>query len=170
MIVDLAAVGSSIHRLSPAAGAGGECCHAPENKEPADRQPRRNRDPRDARRGRARHPHRRDLLAGRPLLAASHEGGRELSGRRGQNAGRGLPGYCRHRAHREGRAGRRHPSRLRLFVREPRVRRGLRRRGCDLHRPDAGDHASTGQQGGGAQPRGLGRRAGDARDAAAAAR
>ena len=62
--------------------------------------------------------------------------------------------------------GRRHPPGLRLPVGEPRVRRGLRRGRDHLHRPDAADHAHARQQGGGAQPGRVGRRAGDAGDAA----
>ena len=71
---------------------------------------------------------------------------------------------------RQGRAGRRHPSRLRLPVGEPRVRRGLRRGRHHLHRALARHHAHARQQGVGAQPRHVGRRAGHAGDRPAAGR
>ena len=51
----------------------------------------------------------------------------------------------------------------------PAVRRSVRRGRLDLRRPDARHHASTGQQGDGAQSGGIRRRAGHAGDAAAAA-
>ena len=55
----------------------------------------------------------------------------------------------------------------------PRTRsspRPARRAGMHLHRPDARDHAPARQQGDGARPGDVGRRAGDAGDAAVAAR
>ena len=88
---------------------------------------------------------------------------------RGKAPGGRLPRHRGHPAHRGRGEGRRHPSRLRFPVREPRIRRGLQSRGRDLRRPDARHHAHAGQQGGGAQSRHFGRRAGDAGDAAAAA-
>ncbi len=142
----------------------------PSHQGPARRQSRRNRHSRHARRGRAGHPHGVDLFPGGPLLPAPHEGGPELPGRRRQGPGRGLPGHRRHHPDRESRAGRCNPSGLRLPVGEPRVRRSLRRRRHPLRRADAGDHASPGQQDHGAQSRRVGGRAGDAGDAAAAAR
>ena len=66
--------------------------------------------------------------------------------------------------------GRRHPSRLRLPLGEPRLRRRLRRGRPHLHRPDARHHAPPRRQGVGAQPRRVGRRAGHAGERAAARR
>ena len=57
---------------------------APPHPPPARRQPRRDRHPRLPRRARAGHPHRRDLLARGPLLAAPLQGRRGLPGRQGQ--------------------------------------------------------------------------------------
>ena len=65
---------------------------------------------------------------------------------------------------------RRDPSRLRAVVGKPGIRRGLRGRRHHLHRPEARDDAPARQQGGGAQPRHRGRRAGGAGDRAAARR
>jgi hypothetical protein len=62
------------------------------------------------------------------------------------------------------------PSRIRPVVRKPGIRRCLRRERHHLHRPQAGDDAPAGQQGGGAQSRHRGRRSGRTRDRAAARR
>ncbi len=67
-------------------------------------------------------------------------------------------------------ARRRDPSRLRLPVREPGICRRLRRERHRVHRTDAEDHAHARQQGGGAQSRRLGRRAGHAGERSAARR
>ena len=120
---------------------------------------------------RAGHPHRRHLFAGRPLRAAPLQGRRELSGRRRAepvDAYLDIDGIV---AHRQAAKRRRDPSRLRLPVREPRVRRGLRRGG---HRSSSGRRrrscALLGDKVERARAGGGGRRAGDAGNAAAAAR
>ena len=57
-----------------------------------------------------------------------------------------------------------------LLSESPEFCRGLRRRRHHLHRPVGRDHASARRQGVGAQPRRLGRRAGDAGERSAARR
>ncbi len=136
----------------------------------ADRQPFRNRDPRDARRGRDEHPHGGHLFQGRPARAAPLQGRRELPRRRGQEAAGGLPGHRRHPARRQAGQGRCHPPRLRLPVREPRLRPGGDRRRHPLDRPLARGDAHARQQGGRPQRRRGSRRAGDAGHAALAGR
>ncbi len=70
-------------------------------REPADRESRRDRHSRDARGRRARHPHRRDLLAGRPLLIASRRRTRAIWSARAKRPSRRtwiLPTSCASRA------------------------------------------------------------------------
>ncbi len=135
-----------------------------------DRQPLRNRHPRDARRRGDAHPHRRHLFAAGPPGAAPFQGRRELPGRRRPEAAGRLPGRRRHPAHRQARRRRCHPPGLRLPVGEPRLRREGHRRRAALDRPEPGSDAHAGQQGGGAPCRGGGRRGGDAGHPAAALR
>ena len=111
------------------------------------------------------------LFAGRPLLAAPHQGRRGLPRRPRQGAGGRLPRHRRHPAHRASRrkADAIHPG-YGFLSENPEFVEACNREGVIFVGPDARDHAHARQQGGGAQPRDVGRRAGHAGDAAAAAR
>ena len=113
------------------------------------RQSQRDRNPRAARRERARHPHRRPLFARGPFRAAPLQGGRGLPDRQGAGAGTGLP---QHRGgdSRGARLRRRcGASRIRFPLREPGTGRGLRPERYYLHWTAAWRDATPRQQGGG---------------------
>ena len=63
------------------------------------------------------------------------QGRRELPPRRVAGSAQGVPGHPGHRRHRQAPRRRRHPPRLRLPLRERRLRPRLRGRGHRLHRP-----------------------------------
>ena len=110
---------------------------------PPDRQPRRDRLPRHPHRAAHGPAHGRGLFRGRRRRAACRDGGRGRPARSGAGA-RQLP---EHRARPRGGAADRRgggASRLRLSVRECRIRRGLRRGGPGLRRSDRRDDDGDG--------------------------
>ena len=113
----------------------------------AGRQPQRDRHPRLPHRPRTGHPHRRHLLARGPLRPAPLQGRRSLSHRQARRADPLLPRHRRHRRPGQAARGRRHPSRLRLSVRKPRLRPGLPRGRHHLRRPARRDPRTARRQG-----------------------
>ena len=134
---------------------------AADNEGP-DRQPRRDRVPRDPRLPRAGSAH------GRGALGRRHGGAARAPGRRGGRhrsaaGARQLPARREDRGRDTAHGRRRRPSRLRLPVRERRVRGGGGGGGRDVHRAAAVGDPRHGRQDRGARADAGGRRAGRAR-------
>ena len=129
-----------------------------------DRQSRRDRLPRHPHRAAPRHPHRRGLLRGRcATRCTSRMADEAVPDRRRRRRATAICAPTASSTPPAPAGARGDPSRLRLPVRERRLRRGLRRGRHRLHRPAAGRDPRHGQQGGGQGADGAGRRAGGAR-------